>query len=446
MLRLPAGLQMERYYREVADRLLLSEIVGRPLVGPGKDRVGDAADLVVRLGDGASPVVTGVVLQDAGRDTFVPRSDLSLLGPTEARLAVDRVGTRPFERRSGEVLLARDVRGRAVIDVSRAELVRVRDLVLEGQGADWHVAAIIPAPVTTLVGWFKKLWHREPPVEEVPWANVEPLFGHVPTAARSLPLLRLSRLRPADIADIVEEASHEEGEEILTVVHGDSALEADVFEELDDEHQLEFLKERPDQEVAVVLGNMGPDDAADLLMQLDQERRRPVLELLPEAKKRRISRLLGYGADTAGGLMNTEFVSVPEDAPVGEALARVRALPEVPETLTDVFTVSRDRLTGSVSLVRLVRADASARIADVMTRDPIAVYADADLPSVALQMADYNLAALAVVDDEGRITGVITYDDVIEAMLRPEWRWRGRPEEARPGRRQPAPAAPGRPT
>src|SRR5262249_53706560 len=229
---------------------------------------------------GASPVVTGVVLQDAGRDTFVPQSDLSHLSPTEVRLAVDRVGTRPFERRPGEVLLARDVRGRAVIDVSRAELVRVRDLVLTGEGADWRVAAIIPAPVTTLVGWFRKLWHREPPIEEVPWANVEPLFGHVPTAARSLPLPRLSRLRPADIA---AEASDEEGEEILTVVHGDSALEADVFEELDEEHQLEFLRDRPDGEVAEVLGNMAPDDAADLLMKLDQERRRPVLDLLPEA-------------------------------------------------------------------------------------------------------------------------------------------------------------------
>lgn len=338
------------------------------------------------------------------------------------------------------MLLARDVRGRAVIDVSGAEFVRVRDLVLTGQEADWQVAAIIPAPVATLSGWLKNLWRRAPPGDEVPWANVEPLFGHVPTAGRSMPLLRLSRLRPADIADIVEEASHEEGEEILTVVHGDSALEADVFEELDEEHQLEFLKERPDASVAEVLGNMAPDDAADVLMKLDQERRRPVLELLPEAKRHRISRLLSHGADTAGGLMSTEFVAVPENAPVSEALARVRALPEVPETLTDVFTVSGDRLTGSVSLVRLVRADPSALIGDIMTHDPIAVYADADLPSVALQMADYNLAALAVVDADGRMTGVITYHDVIDAMLRPEWRWRGRPEEARPGRRQPAPA------
>jgi CBS domain-containing protein len=424
----------------VAGRLLFSEVVGRPLAGPAGDHVGRVADLVVRLADGALPLVAGVVLRNGVRETFVPAGDLSDLGAEEVRLAADRVGTRPFERRAGEVLLARDVRERAVIDVTTAQLVRVRDLVLTGQGAEWHVAAIVPAPVRSLAGLLKSILDREPPVEELPWANVEPLFGHVPTAARTLPLLRLSRLRPADIADIVEQASHEEGEEILDVVHGDSALEADVFEELNEEHQLEFLKERSNEEVAKVLGNMATDDAADLLMQLDQERRRPVLELLPEARQRKVRILLGYSPETAGGLMTTEFVTVPEGASAAEALARVRALPEVPDTLTDLFVVSGDRLVGSVSLVRLVHGDPSARVSEVMTHDPIAVYGDADLPSVAVHMADYNLAALAVIDADGRITGVVTYDDVIEAMLRPEWRWRGRPAEARPGRRHRTPA------
>jgi CBS domain-containing protein len=421
----------------MAERLLLSQVVDRPLVGPANERVGRAADLVVRLADGGAPTVVGVVRRAATRDTFVPREDLALLSATEVRLGVDKVGTRPFERRPGEVLLARDVRGRAVIDMSRAELVRVRDVVLEGQGADWHVAAVVPAPVTTLTGWLRRLRGAEAPVEEVPWANVEPLIGHVPTAARSLPLPRLSRLRPADIADIVEQASHEEGREILHAVRADAALEADVFEELDEEHQLEFLKERSDDEIAQVLGNMNSDDAADLLTKLAQERRRPVLDRLPEAQRRNVHRLLVHGADTAGGLMSTEFVTVQEDATVAEALDGLRRRPEVPDTLTDVFTLAGERLTGSVSLVRLVRADPSARIAEVVTADPIAVYADADLPSVALQMADYNLASLAVVDADGRMSGVITYDDVIEATLRPEWRWRGRPAEARPGR-QPA--------
>ncbi|MDQ6773634.1 MAG: CBS domain-containing protein, partial [Candidatus Dormibacteraeota bacterium] len=348
------------------------------------------------------------------------------------------VGTTELYINTGEVSLVRDVRSRAVIDVRGARLVRVRDLELEGQGANWHVASVVAAPVTSALGWLKRIFRREPPAEDVPWVNVEPLFGHVPSAGRSLPLPRISRLRPADIADIVEQASHEEGQEILTAVHADSELEADVFEELDEDHQLEFLKERSDADVADVLGNMAPDDAADLLMQLDQERRRPVLELLPQPEQQKVKILLGYSPDTAGGLMSTEFLSVPQETTVAETLARVRALDEVADTLTDVFALDGDRLSGSVSLLRLIRADATASVADVMTHDPIAVFADADLPAVAVQMADYNLAVLAVIDSDERIIGVVTYDDLIEAIVRTEWKWRGRQAEARVGREREA--------
>lgn len=424
----------------MAGGLLLSQVVGRPLTGPGGDTVGRAADLVVRLTQASLPSVTGIVLQVGGRDTFVPQVDVSELGAAGVRLAADRVGTRAFERRPGEVLLVRDVRGRAVIDVRGARLVRVRDLELQGQGADWHVVSVVAAPVTSALGWLKRLFDREAPAEDVPWANVEPLFGHVPSAGRSLPLPRISRLRPADIADIVEQASHKEGQEILSAVHGDSELEADVFEELDDDHQLEFIKERSDPEVAEVLGNMAPDDAADLLMQLDQERRRPVLELLPPAEQRKVKILLGYSPDTAGGLMSTEFLVVQQDTTVADALARVKGMEEVADTLTDIFALDGERLCGSVSLVRLIRADPAARVADVMTHDPIAVFADADLPAVAVQMADYNLVVLAVIDTNEHIIGVVTYDDLIASVLRTEWKWRGRQAEARVGReREPSP-------
>ena len=105
----------------------------------------------------------------------------------------------------------------------------------------------------------------------------------------------------------------------------DHELEADVFEELDDEHQLEFLDERSDQEVAAVLSRMASDDAADLLLEIKQERRRPVLELMPAAKQRKIRGLLGYNPSTAGGVMSPDFVAVGHDATVASALAAARA-------------------------------------------------------------------------------------------------------------------------
>ena len=106
-------------------------------------------------------------------------------------------------------------------------------------------------------------------------------MAHVPTARLRIPYRKLARLHPAQIADLVEAASHEEGEEIIEAVGQDRELEADVFEELDPEHQIEFIRSRSDAEAARLLATMAPDDAADLIIELDQERRLPVLQLLP---------------------------------------------------------------------------------------------------------------------------------------------------------------------
>ena len=159
----------------------------------------------------------------------------------------------------------------------------------------------------------------------VAWNEMEPFVGHVPTSRLKLASRRLARLHPAQIADLVEAASHEEGEEILEAVGQDKELEADVFEELDDEHQVEFLRERSDEEVAAVLARMATDDAADLLLEIDQDRRLPVLNLLPAgqaAQDQRPARLQPVDrrrADEPGLRLDRA------DGYVGDALARVRA-------------------------------------------------------------------------------------------------------------------------
>jgi CBS domain-containing protein len=414
---------MGRRY-DAMSRMHFSTLRGRPLRGSSGNELGRIDDCVVRLLEGALPQLTGLLLQLQGGDVFVSMRDVAELGPEGARLSADRVDTRPFERRSGEVLLGRDVVGGAVIEVVEARLIRVGDLVLEGDGAAWRVVAVIPSPAMDPLRTLRRILRRETPLEEIEWTRIEPLVGHVPTAAQRLSV-RVARLRPADIADIVEEASHEEGQEILEAVHQDHELEADVFEELDEEHQVEFLRERSDADVAALLADMGPDDAADLLMKLEPERRPRILELVPEAERNRLRRLLSYNPQTAGGLMSTEFVALPESASVQDAIQELRRLPDVPDTLAVIFTLKGDRLSGAVALPRLLRADPSQSLRDLGNHHPVAVFPDADIPSIAVEMADYNLAALPVVDEGGRLLGVVTYDDLVEALVPDEWRWRG---------------------
>ena len=207
--------------------------------------------------------------------------------PGGVKLAGEDLNLAHFERRQGEVLLGDDVLGRRLISVDAGKLVVAHDIELRYQDGRWVVAG-----VDTRARGFRGrfLGGRNESPGFVDWAAVEPFVGHVPSSRLLMPLRRLRRLHPAQIADLVEAASHDEGEEIISAVHGDPELEADVFEELNTEHQVEFLRDKSDAEAAAVLAEMGPDDAADLVTELDQPRRAPILSLLPPSQQAKCER------------------------------------------------------------------------------------------------------------------------------------------------------------
>jgi Mg/Co/Ni transporter MgtE len=211
----------------------------------------------------------------------------------------------------------------------------------------------------------------------------------------------------------------------MQAVGHDKELEADVFEELDDEHQVEFLKERPDHEVAAVLGRMESDDAADLLLELDQDRRLPVLNLMPAPEQLKIKRLLGYNPSTAGGLMNPDFASLPANATVAQALERVRASELPPAQLLAVWVIDEQgKLVGGVFASELIQAGGDAAVTSLIETRVPAISPETGLPEVARLMADFNLLAMPVIDADGRPIGVISFDDVLERLIPEEWRWR----------------------
>jgi Mg/Co/Ni transporter MgtE len=248
--------------------------------------------------------------------------------------------------------------------------------------------------------------------------------AHVPSARLRIPYRKLARLHPAQIADLVEAASHDEGKEIIDAVGQDLELEADVFEELDTEHQLEFVEGRSDPDAARLLASMAPDDAADLIVEVDQERRLPILELLPEPQQRKVRSLLSYHSETAGGLMSPDFLCLPATTPVSAVLDAIRASTVVPEALNVVFaTDDEGNMAGSAATVRLIQADAHASLASVMQDHPAHVHADWDLGATVRKMSDFNLTVAPVMDEEHqRMLGVVTVDDVLELMMPSGWR------------------------
>ena len=197
-----------------------------------------------------------------------------------------------------------------------------------------------------------------------------------------------------------------------------------MFEELDTEHQLEFIRTRSDAEAASLLTSMAADDAADLITEVDQERRLPILNLLPESQQRTIRSLLSYHPETAGGLMSPDFVCLPADTSIAGVLDTVRVSPAPAEALHVVFASDREgRVIGWVSLISLLRAAPNAQLDSVMSPDPPHVHSDWDLSATARKMSDFNLTVAPVMDPEhGKILGVVTVDDVLELLLPTGWR------------------------
>jgi CBS domain-containing protein len=407
----------------------VSSVAGSPLLDSAGERLGRVEDVVASLAHADElPMVVGLKAKIGGRELFVPIDRVEQLGPDEVRTSTTKLNLAQFERRPGEVLLRADVLDRSLINVATARLVKAREVELVSEAGRWRVAGIDPTLRPRLWRFLPRRFrgHDTEHREFVPWRDMEAFVGHVPTSRLKLAARRIVRLHPAQIADLVEAASHEEGEEILEAVGQDKELEADVFEELDDEHQVEFLGERSDEEIAEVMARMASDDAADLLMDIEQDRRIPILNLLPGAKQRKIKALLGHNPETAGGMMNPDFIAVPSNARVAAALARLRSGELGPQQASIVCVVDEEgKLVGVVSLPELLRADGQDCVANLIevTHTP-AVPADVDLPEVARLMTDYNLIAMPVLDADGKPMGIIAVDDVLERLLPEEWRWR----------------------
>ena len=425
--------------------LHLSDLVGRPITDKRGESIGKLADVIVRLRGAENPLVIGVVAAVGSREVFVPLEQVSSFDGEVLKLTSARLDLRQFERRHGEVLLRADVLGHRLIDVPAAHLIKAVDLELRqlrpsrpaaGLAQEWVLAGVDthrrPRGLLRLLAPEARARRFEE------WANFEPLIGHASSALLRGPFGRIRRLKAAQIADLLEEASKAEETEILGQVHADPELEADVFEELDEDLATRLLGARTDAEIADVLNRMRADDAADAISELPQRRRQPVIDLLPPGQRAKVLTLMGFNPTSAGGLMGMDFLAVPEHSAVADAVAAVSgALNLQPEALTSVHALDADgKLCGVVKLVALLQANQSARISDIYDDDPVRIGADTDVVDVAVLMSDYNLVTIPVVDEERTMIGLITVDDVLEVTLPEDWRRReaAEPPDAKRGK------------
>ena len=411
----------------------LSALLKGHLCSPEGESIGRVDDVIVRLRGGELPLVTGLVGKVGGRRVFVPVSGIASLASEAVELSDSRLNLRGFERREGEVLLREDILGHRLIDVAEAELVRAWDIELNETAEGWVVTCLDTRRPARFFGLVRATAGH--PCQD--WKAFEPLIGHAASVRARSAFGRVHRLKPAQIADLLEDASPKEGEEILDVVHSDPELEADVFEELDPDTANRLFEDKSDDEVAEVIAHMRADDAADAIADLPQNRRLTVLDLLPPGFRTKVMTLLSFNSTSAGGIMGVDFLSVPAEATVDEALRRIRLAQRLqPEALLTVHAVDdEEQLVGTVNVIGLLQADSETALADIVDKDPVRVTADTDVVDVTLLMADFNLMTVPVVDAENHLLGVITVDDVLEVTIPEDWRRReppAHPEQVAP--------------
>jgi CBS domain-containing protein len=406
--------------------LYLSQVLGRPIRDLEGERVATVKDVIVRLGEDDHPPVTGFVARYRRRDFFLSRWRITELNKNGVRLNSDILDLRPFVRRESEVLLARDVLDKQLIDVDGKRVVRVNDVQIIEAATEWRVTG---ADVS-----LQGLWRRLAPagfagtrrtVEVLDWADV----GYLATDAATVQLKsssdKLARLHPVEIARLAEALSYHHGSEVVEALDDETA--AETLEEMPAEHQARILGDMDQERAADILEWMSPDEAADVLGDLPEEKAEELLGLMEDEEQADVAELLPYADDTAGGLMTTEFVTLPRELTVGEALARLREMAETPNMIYYLYVVEEEhswKLCGVIALRSLILADPSMPLADAMRTDIQSADPQEPAREVAQRIAEYNLLALPVVDESGDILGIITVDDAMEILLPKDWRQR----------------------
>ncbi len=410
--------------------LFLSQIIGRPVLDRHGEPFGKVRDLIVALGEKYPPVTGLVVRVTGGRDIFLPWSDVFEFDVSGARLRTSSINITAFRRRPNEIRLWLDLQDKQIIDVEGRKIVRVNDIQLASVRGRVRLVAVDVG----LAGILRRLGLSGPgerlaralrlEVENyIEWEEVDPVESSVSSLKLRVPHQALSTLHPADVAHIVEQLAPRDRTGILASLDDERA--ADVMEELDAEDQVDVLEALPPERAADILEEMGPDEAADLMADLSKERQAELLGLMRPEDAQDVRELLAYGEETAGGLMTTDFITITPDETAQQVIDRLRKLAPPADRAYYLYVTDADgHLEGTVTLRGLIVASPDTPVLQFMRPEPISVAADLDAEQVGAAIARYNLLALPVVDDEGRMLGMVTVDDAFERALGESWRRR----------------------
>jgi CBS domain-containing protein len=410
--------------RSVRESLIsVAGVVGSQVRNPAGDVVGRAVDIVARWdGEESYPAVTGFVVRVGGRNAFVLMDQVRTVNRAGIELGSARLDLVDFARREGEVMLGRDVLDHQLVDVDGVQVIRPADLYLAYiPGAGGSTLRLVGADVsgqTLLRRLGPKRWRGLPtPDRVIDWATIRPFGSEVPTVRLRASHDELRRLRPGELADLLEDLGRDARQELLASLEPDKA--ADALEEMDPEELGALLRETPPQDAAALVARMEPDEAVDALRDLEGDAREELLEHMDPEQREQLAGLLDYEQDEAGGFMTTNLLCVPPDESVGAVRQRLRDSLEHAGDLDGVVVVGAGgELLGDVPLYALAVAHDASRIGSLLPEgDAVSVALDAGITEVADRLIDTRHSSVVVVDENNCPVGRILADDLLDALM-----------------------------
>jgi flagellar motility protein MotE (MotC chaperone)/sporulation protein YlmC with PRC-barrel domain len=404
----------------------LSELLGSAVRDPSGAIRGRVRDVAVAPQDHPTRIVY-LIVRTAEGERMLPAESLKACGAM-VRAAGDASTWERYTPSDGLLLLKRDLLDQQIIDVHGRKVVRVNDVEIDATPTNGLVALNVVAVDVGARGAIRRLargvvpaftlralLHKIPP-RVIPWQFVD-LIETDPARRVKLKIAYegLSKLHPADIADIVEDLPAADREAVFETI--DEGVAAEALEEIDPQIQVSILESLDSTRAADIVEEMDPDAAADLLADLPADRSGAILKEMEPEEREEVSQLLEFGERTAAGRMTTEYISVPETSVVDDAIEALKMFEGSREALATIYlTGPGQKLVGIVPLVKIAISSPAVQLS-LLSEPYIACAPDTPEDEVAALFDKYNLITLAVADEHGRIAGIITADDVI-TMLR----------------------------
>ncbi|MFP4497161.1 MAG: magnesium transporter [Vulcanimicrobiota bacterium] len=401
-----------------------SPILGKKIKNENGDQIGKVFDMIIVPGE-SFPNISDIIMKFRTSKKIIPWKKVKHLD-MEGLITRGTDSSYGDYQPNGEILLGRDILDKQLVDINGHRVVRVNDIQLNKFKGNLILAGVDVGPQGLLrrlglLNFARTVFKLKPASQIIRWDNVD-LPGKTGQALRlTTTNEKLTRIHPADLADILEELSAKQRVSLFN--NFDMEQRAEILEHMEEDVQLALFRTLSDEIASDILEEMSPDEAADLLQDLPEYRANELLGLMEPDEAEDVKELLTYKEDTAGGYMSTEYISISPHKTCQEAIEHIRMMSPKTELVYYVYVVDSDEtLLGIISIRDLIINEPTVRISDIMVTEIIFIEAEEDINKVVELIAKYDLLAVPVVDKSMELKGIVTFDDVMDILIPPEKR------------------------